>query len=212
MTTANLRVNLNPQKMRLPKRANIVINFTNPLAIADLIAHGDANTHGWGQDIQPDQNLLFVRGFDPATKQFKYSVNDRFGSTRPQQSASRSAAFVSINVNYDIGFTRERQMLTQRLDMGRGRPGTKQTAQSLKSFGTSSIPNPMAMILQQSDSLKLTRKQADSLATLSTKFARLRRFGLDAGRRSRSRLSRSATATARRTSSTSRRASRRWTI
>jgi hypothetical protein len=30
----------------------------------------------------------------------------------------------------------------------------------------------MAMILQQPDSLKLTRQQADSLATLSTKFAR----------------------------------------
>ncbi|MEO7082970.1 MAG: carboxypeptidase-like regulatory domain-containing protein [Gemmatimonadaceae bacterium] len=171
-TTANLRVSLNPQKVRLPKRANIVINFTNPLAIADLIAHGNANTRGWGQDIQPDQNLLFVRGFDPVSKQFKYSVNDRFGSTRPQQSASRSAAFVSINVSYDIGFTRERQMLTQQLDNGRGRPGTKQTAQSFKSFGTSSIPNPMSMILAQPDSLKLTRKQADSLATLSTKFTR----------------------------------------
>ena len=113
-----------------------------------------------------------MRGFDPATKQFKYSVNDRFGSTRPQQSASRSAAFVSINVNFDIGFTRERQVLTQRLDMGRGRPGLKQTAQAIKSLGTNSIPNPMAMILQQSDSLKLTRKQADSLATISTKYAR----------------------------------------
>jgi hypothetical protein len=29
----------------------------------------------------------------------------------------------------------------------------------------------MAMVLQQSDSLNLTRKQADSLATLSTKFS-----------------------------------------
>lgn len=172
VSTANLRISLNPQKMRLPKRANVAINFTNPLAIADLIAHGNANTHGWGQDIAPDQYLLFVRGFDPASRQFKYSVNDRFGSTRPQQSASRSAAFVSINVSYDIGYTRERQMLTQRLDAGRGRPGTKQTAQALKSFGTSSIPNPMAMILQQPDSLGLTRRQADSLATLSTKFAR----------------------------------------
>jgi hypothetical protein len=172
VTTANLRLNLNPQKVRLPKRANISINFTNPLAIADLIAHGSNNTHGWGQDIPPDQNLLFVRGFDPTTRQFKYSVNDRFGSTRPQQSASRSAAFVSLNVSYDIGFTRERQMLTQRLDAGRGRPGTKANSQALKAFGTASIPNPMAMILQQPDSLKLTRQQADSLATLSTKFAR----------------------------------------
>ncbi len=172
VTTANLRVSLNPQKVRLPKRANVVLSFTNPLAIADLIAHGNANTHGWGQDIQPDQNLLFVRGFDPMTKQFVYSVNDRFGSTRPQQSASRSAAFVSINVSYDIGFTPERQLLTQRLDAGRERPGTKQTVQSLKTFGTASIPNPMSMILQQGDSLHLTRKQADSLATLSTKFSR----------------------------------------
>src|SRR5436305_9567892 len=56
--------------------------------------------------------------------------------------------------------------------MGRERPGTKQDAQSLKAFGTSSIPNPMAMILQQPESLKLTRKQADSLATLSTRYAR----------------------------------------
>ena len=173
VTTANLRVSLNPQKVRLPKRATVTLNFTNPLAIADLIAHGSANTRGWGQDIPPDQNLLFVRGFDPISRQFKYAVNERFGSTRPQQSASRSAAFISINVSYDIGFTRERQMLTQRLDAGRGRPGTKATAQSLKSFGTASIPNPMAMILQQPDSLGLTRKQADSLATLSTRFARL---------------------------------------
>src|SRR4029079_7358672 len=51
-------------------------------------------------------------------------------------------------------------------------PGLKQTAQAIKSLGTNSIPNPMAMILQQPDSLKLTRKQADSLATLSTKYAR----------------------------------------
>jgi hypothetical protein len=172
VTTANLRVSLNPQKMRLPKRANVAINFTNPLAIADLILHGNDNTRGWGQDIQPDQNLLFVRGFDATSRQFRYSVNDRFGSTRPQQSASRSAAFVSINVSYDIGFTRERQMLTQRLDVGRGRPGTKPNAQSLKAFGTSSIPNPMSLILQQPDSLGLTRKQADSLATLSTRFSR----------------------------------------
>ena len=172
VTTANLGIRVNPQKIGLPKRATVALNFTNPLAIADLVLHGDRNTHGWGQDIPPDQNLLFVKGFDAANKKYIYSVNDRFGSTRPQQSASRSAAFVSLNVNLDIGFTRERQMLTQRLDMGRMRPGTKADMQSLKSFGTSSIPNPMAMILQQPDSLKLTRKQADSLATLSTKFSR----------------------------------------
>ncbi len=105
VTTANLRLNLNPQKVRLPKRATISINFTNPLAIADLIAHGSNDTHGWGQDIPPDQNFCSCAA-STGTRQFKYSVNDRFGSTRPQQSASRSAAFVSLNVSYDIGFAR----------------------------------------------------------------------------------------------------------
>jgi len=44
------------------------------------------------------------------------------------------------------------------------------TAATLKSMGSSTIPNPMAFILQQPDSLKLTRKQADSLAVLSRLF------------------------------------------
>jgi Carboxypeptidase regulatory-like domain len=41
VTTANLRITLNPQKIGLPKRANLSLSFTNPLAIADLIAHGE---------------------------------------------------------------------------------------------------------------------------------------------------------------------------
>jgi len=41
----------------------------------------------------------------------------------------------------------------------------------MKIFGTSAIPNPMAMILQQAESLELTRVQADSLASLSRKFS-----------------------------------------
>jgi hypothetical protein len=125
---------------------------------------------GWGQEISPDQNLLFVQGFDPVSQQFKYAVNQRFGSTTPQQTVNRVPAYASLVISYDIGSPRERQLLTQRLDMGRDRPGTKQPASSMKQFGSASIPNPMAIILQQPDSLKLTRKQADSLASLSRKY------------------------------------------
>ncbi len=131
--------------------------------------HGQG-IRGWGQNIMPDQSLLFVRGFDPATKRFKYEVNQRFGSTRPTESTQRVLPLISLRVQLDIGLPRERQVLTQRLDMGRGRPGTKSTAPILKSLGSSTIPNPMLMIMQQPDSLKLTRKQADSLAALSRAF------------------------------------------
>jgi hypothetical protein len=147
------------------------VNFSvnNPLGLADLLVHGQ-NIHGWGQSIAPDASLLLVRGFDPATRRYTYEVNQRFGSTRPTQSTNRQIPLISLRVQLDIGSPRERQVLTQRLDVGRGREGTKLTAPSLKSLGSSTIPNPMALILQQSDSLKLTRQQADSLSALSRLF------------------------------------------
>ena len=163
---ASLSFAFNPQKIGLPKRASINFSINNPLGLADLIVHGQ-DIHGWGQQIAPDPSLLFVRGFDPSTKHFKYDVNQRFGSTRPSASTTRQLPLISLRVQLDIGTPRERQFLTQRLDQGRGKPGTKATAPTLKSMGSSTIPNPMALILQQPDSLKLTRKQADSLAVLS---------------------------------------------
>ena len=169
---AGLQVKFNPQKIGLPKRATVTLQIQNPLAIADLALHGDNGLRGWGQNIAPDQNLLFVRGFDPSKRAFSYQVNERFGSTRPQQSATYALPYVSLGVNVDIGMPRERQLLTQRLDMGRGQTGTKATPDAMTIFGMSSIPNPMFLILQQSDSLGLTRTQADSLAMLSRAYAR----------------------------------------
>lgn len=168
-TSANLSFAFNPQKIGLPKRTTLTFTLNNPLGLADLIAHGQ-DIHGWGQQIPPDASLLLVRGFDASTRTFKYDVNQRFGSTRPTQSTTRQIPYFSLRLAVDIGSPRERQMLTQRLDVGRGREGTKMAAPMLKSLGSSTIPNPMALILQQPDSLKLTRKQADSLAALSRLF------------------------------------------
>jgi hypothetical protein len=126
---------------------------------------------GWGQNIPPDQNLLFVRGFDPSAKQFKYEVNQRFGSTRPRESAVHSFPYLSLSMRLDVGVPRERQLLTQRLDIGRERPGDRASRETMKNLGTSTIPNPMAMIMTQELELELTRGQADSLANLSRKFS-----------------------------------------
>ncbi|HYV97505.1 MAG TPA: carboxypeptidase-like regulatory domain-containing protein [Gemmatimonadaceae bacterium] len=167
---SNVSISFNPQKIGLPQRLNISFNFNNPLLLADLLINGQDNMHGWGQLIPPDQSLLYVRGFDPVSQTYKYEVNRRFGSTRPSQTIASGLTYVSLNVRYDIGFTRERQTLTQRLDVGRSHPGTKYSAAVLKSMSTSTIPNPMAMILQQPDTLKLTRKQADSLAAMSRAY------------------------------------------
>jgi hypothetical protein len=171
MVSGGLAVKFNPQKIGLPKRTTLTFSLQNPFALADLAVHGSSGLRGWGQSISPDQNLLFVRGFDPETRRFVYDVNQRFGSTRPQQSAIYALPFVSLGFSVDIGVPRERQLLTQRLDVGRRTAGTPASAQAAKTLGMSTIPNPMVLILQQSDSLRLTRAQADSLATLSRAFA-----------------------------------------
>ena len=165
-------VQFNPQKIGLPKRTTVTLTLQNPLALADLALHRADDLRGWGQNIPPDQNLLFVRGFDPTTRKFAYEVNQRFGSPRPQQSATYAMPFVSIGVALDIGMPRERQLLTQRLDAGRSRPGARTNASILTAFATSTIPNPKFFILQQSDSLRLSRAQADCMAALSRTFAR----------------------------------------
>lgn len=171
--TANglVSVKFNPQKIGLPKRASLTLTVSNPIALADLALHGSNDLRGWGQDIPPDQNLLFVRGFDAASRQFRYEVDQRFGSTRPQQSSVYALPFVSLGLSIDIGVPRERQLLTQRLDLGRRDSSVKATAVALTAFGLQSIPNPMRLLLAQGDSLALTRAQADSLADLSKAFA-----------------------------------------
>jgi hypothetical protein len=149
----------------------VTLTVLNPLGIADLALHGSSALRGWGQSIPPDENLLFVRGFDPVTRRYSYDVNQRFGSTRPTESTARTLPFLSLAVSVDVGVPRERQLLTQRLDAGRGRPGDRANEESMKNLGTSSIPNPMAMVLTQQSALQLTRKQADSLAMLSRVFS-----------------------------------------
>jgi hypothetical protein len=59
-------------------------------------------------------------------------------------------------------------VLTQALDRGRSTSGDKAAEGMLKAqYGTGGITNPMAQLLRQSDTLKLTGPQADTLATLN---------------------------------------------
>ena len=74
----------------------------------------------------PIEQLLFVRGFDPATQRYKYEVNPalrRDGAVADRDSARRSTLTAMLRV--DVGPTRERQELTQLLDRGRTTQGTK---------------------------------------------------------------------------------------
>jgi hypothetical protein len=171
-TSANLSVSFNPVKVRMPQRANIMFQISNPLTAADLLFHGENKLHGWGQTVFPDQSLLYVRGFDPATNKYKYEVNQRFGATSVQQSAIRAPVTLTAMMRFDVGPARERQTLTMLLDRGRTTPGTKFSEQMIKGMyaGNIGVPNPMAQLLRSADTLHLTQTQADSVAALNRWF------------------------------------------
>jgi len=170
--SAFLSVSFNPIKLHLPQRASIQFQVSNPIGAADLLLHGENNLRGWGQTVQPDATLLYVRGFNPLTQRYTYEVNQRFGSTKPSQTAVRQPVTVTAMMRFDLGPARERQLLTQQLDRGRRLPGQKASESMLNMmYGAGGVvTNPMAMILRQTDSLHLTTAQGDSLATINRAY------------------------------------------
>jgi len=168
-SSAVLSLTLNPVKFRMPRRANVSFQLSNPLGAADLLLHGSDGLRGWGQAPIPDQALLYVRGFDPQTLRYRYEVNQRFGATNPALTGFRTPVTLTAMMRFDLGATRERQMLTQQLDRGRRTEGSRMPEQLLRAMLTSGggLMNPMAAILRQQDSLRLSSAQADSIATLN---------------------------------------------
>jgi hypothetical protein len=170
-STASMSFSFNPLKVRMPHRASLSFQVSNPLGAADLLMHGSSSLRGWGQPTLPDNQLLYVRGFDQATRAYKYEVNQRFGQTNQAFGAFRIPVTLTAMMRFDIGPTREKQLLTQQLDRGRRTDGTKVPETLLRAFyGSGGIPNPLSTILRQQDSLKLTSVQADSLAMLNRTY------------------------------------------
>ena len=173
-SSATMSFSFNPLKVRMPQRATLSFQLSNPLGAADLLVNGSNNLRGWGQNTMPDGQLLYVRGFDasnPASPRFRYEVNRRFGATDPAFNPFRVPVTLTAMLRFDVGPTRERQMLTQQLDRGRRTEGTKAPEMMLRAmFGNGGIPNPLATILREQDTLRLTSAQADSIATMNRQY------------------------------------------
>jgi len=171
-SVSNLTLSLNPTRVRLPQRATVSFQLSNPLGAADFLLHGEDRLHGWGQPFVPTSQLLFIRGFDAASRRYLYEVNQRFGSAAVTQTATRLPVTLTAMFRLDAGPTRERQALTSMLDRGRVVSGQRMPEPLIKAlYGTSAIMNPMAQILRQADTLALSPTQADSLAVLNRRYA-----------------------------------------
>ncbi|MET0399018.1 MAG: carboxypeptidase-like regulatory domain-containing protein [Longimicrobiaceae bacterium] len=169
-TGASLSATLDRARFRLPQRGSVSFSLSNPLGAADLLINGSGNLRGWGQSALTDPSLLYVRGFDPETRRFRYEVNPRFGATRPELLTLRSPVMLTVSMRLDLGATRERQSLAQQLAAGRSAPGTRFPEQFFRSLGSSAVINPMAAVLREQDSLRLTSAQADSIASMNRRY------------------------------------------
>jgi hypothetical protein len=178
----NLRVNATGTRLHLGRRANVSLNLSNPLGGLDQLLHGN-DLRGWGTPAFPDAALYQVRGFDAAARRYRYAVNPRFGDTRPTATAFRVPFRATLDVALDVGRPTAQQQLDKWLKPGRaGRPGTRLSATDLQKRYRCNIPDPYERVIQESDSLLLTRAQIEALQGAQKKLkVRLDSVWLDLG-------------------------------
>ncbi|MEP6620595.1 MAG: carboxypeptidase-like regulatory domain-containing protein [bacterium] len=140
------------------------LNVSNPLAGVDALLHGTDHMQGWGAPGFPDPTLLTVRGFDPVTNRFLYVVNPRFGSTRLSQQTNRAPFRVTLDMAFDLGVPVIKQQAIKLLSPGRrGNREPRMTTDSIITKLTRQVPDIYGEILEESDSLLISREQTDAL-------------------------------------------------
>lgn len=97
------QLNYRPDWFGLQRRLTVSMTTVNLLGGIDQLLHGADNIRGWGQGARPDGTLLYVRGFDPQTQQFRYVVNERFGATGARGTAIRIPFQLGIQARYALG-------------------------------------------------------------------------------------------------------------
>ena len=168
--TLDIQLNMKPAAFGLARRLALQVQLQNALVGLDQLLHGD-NLRGWGQPAVPDRTLLFVRGFDPATRQFKYQVNEHFGVPSGSNSAFRVPFQIGLQGRLTVGQDPARQQIGRMF--GTGPDGKPLSKEQWKVRLARVVPNPFLSTLALDDSLKLalTPEQKVKLRSLSENVA-----------------------------------------
>jgi hypothetical protein len=172
----DVNIGLDPTKQTLPMlgdRLRLSVNTVNAMGALLRVA-GLSNT-ALGRltgSYSPDPVLLYVDGFDPTTRRYRYRVNQQFGEARTHGMRGHrfSAPFqVQLRAEYHFGGGR-RQTLAQNLGLvaSDGEPplGAEQVKEQLKLLTN----NPLVQLLALRDSLLLTERQIQGIERLSATF------------------------------------------
>jgi hypothetical protein len=170
--TMNAVLVLNPERLGMQNRTQFSLSLTNVPAGLDALLHGSSKLQGWGQTSASDPTLLFVRGFDPTSRRFRYEVNPRFGDTRVSRNGVRNPFLVTLEARVQLGRDFTRQAIDQTLAPGRTRAGDKLSMPQLKARLLTAVYNPVRGLLQAKDSLSiLTNDQLRALTALDRRVS-----------------------------------------
>ena len=160
------------------------VYFENVLGGADQLLHGSSGLRGWGGQPVVDPVLLLPHGFDPVAKQFTYAVNPRFADTRGANTLMRNPFRITIDFSFNLSVNYDVQQLRRAIEPIRTPNGwTRRTADSLTAFYLSRTSSIYKLVLENSDSLFLTRPQIAALQQDDSVYsARVRAMYIPLGR------------------------------
>ena len=164
----DFQFNVRPTWFGLDRRLTLSVATVNFLVGLDRAIHGDANMLGWGQSPRPDNTLLTVKGFDSATKSFKYQVNERFGQSSLAANAFRPPFLLTVQARIAIGPDPVRDRLRQVFGSGNDAAAMNERIAQL-------LPNAIDSILARKDSLALAPQQLADLTVVRDSLARAQR-------------------------------------
>ena len=149
-----------PIRGTIGRRFSARLYLDNVLGAVDQLVHGSEGMLGWGGPVNPDPVLLVPRGFDSVTKAFRYNVNPRFGETRPAFTLDRMPFRVTLDFTLSFHTDFDLQTLRRALEpVRRERGWERRTADSIAAFYLKKTSNIHKAMLQEEDSLFLSRQQ-----------------------------------------------------
>jgi hypothetical protein len=171
-----------PTPRRWGYRVRPNVYMENVLAGVDQLLHGNS-LRGWGSPATPDPVLLVLRGFDATNAKFNYDVNPRFADTRPGRTLLRNPFRVVIDFSFELSTDYDLQRLRRAVEPVKGPTGwQRRSADSLSAFYLSRTSDIYKLLIEQSDSLFLSKSQVAALAGADSIFsARVRELYVPLG-------------------------------
>jgi len=162
-----------PMPSRWGGRVRPSVYLQNVLGGVDQLVHGSNSMRGWGSPATPDPVLLVPRGFDASAGAFRYDVNPRFADTRPGRSVVLNPFRIVVDFSFELSTDFDLQQLRRAVEPVRAPSGgwARRSADSLAAFYLSRTSDLHKFVLQQSDSLFLSRAQVAALRRADSVFS-----------------------------------------